>query len=92
MTPYEIGILLHYYARCDDAPEINAPIGPETVKEFVDKGLLQYIPERDQAAHNPVKLRLTERGYVYVKFGLCKVPLPVQEWRIPSCNGDGGIE
>lgn len=79
MTIFEMGILTHYYARVDDHPHLTCPppIWAETIKWFLDNGLLQY----EQGSQTRV-YGLTERGTTYVE-ALTRVPLPVLKWEVP---------
>jgi hypothetical protein len=83
MTPYEIGILLHYYARAyDPSPEefdMKAPAWRPTIDGFLNLELIKF----DQI-ETPRTYCLTERGRVYVEQGLMEVPLPVQSWHMPK--------
>lgn len=77
MTPFEIGIALHYHTRCCDAEEIKVPIGPATIKMFMDEGLLvRHFDADDTQQYHP-----TEKLHAYVE-ALEKIPLPVQKWVI----------
>jgi hypothetical protein len=77
MTPFEIGIALHYYSRTVDCDEALVPIGPSTMKWFVDNGLLtEHFGDRVQHYHPTEKLR------TYCD-ALQKIPLPVQVWVLP---------
>lgn len=87
MSPYEIRILLDYYTMPGDPEAIEAPIGPDTLKCFIADGLLWPNPEGSLQLY-----RLTEKGEFYVKAGICNVPLPVQEFRIPARDGDKHAE
>lgn len=84
MTPYEIGILLHYYASARDPIEckfdMRAPMWRPTIDAFIkDLGLMEL--ERSEM---PRTYRLTDKGRVYVEQGLMQVPLPIQSWRMPK--------
>lgn len=81
MTPYQLHILLHYYACTDDVredtPEMkrNAPIFPETMAWFQREGFL-VESERDD-----VLWEATDRTRCYVA-AIMDLPLPV--WTVPS--------
>lgn len=79
MTPYELGVLLHYYAHADDHPDLKRqpPIWEITITKFLAQALLVPHFSPDEPDY-----RITERGSVYVG-ALEKVPLPVQVWVIP---------
>ena len=84
MTPYEIGILLHYYASGKDPDEeqfdMRAPLWRPTIDAFIrDLELMEL-----EYGTLPRSYRLTERGRVYVEQGLMQVPLPVQSWHMPK--------
>lgn len=82
MTPYEIGVLIHYYSRACDHDDMhkNPPIWRPTIEQFLSDGLMEN-PADDCWRRT---YRLTERGKFYVEDGLCTVPLPVNQWRIPD--------
>lgn len=73
LTIYEIGILLHYYARCDDHEDLNRkpPIWSPTISEFMRLDLVEEGPEDLPGP----KYRITARGRLYVE-ALRMVPLP----------------
>jgi hypothetical protein len=77
MTPYEIDILLWYYARCEDHPDKvrNPPVWKPTIDGFLDANLLHIAVDPD------CLYALTERGGVYVQ-ALMRVPLPEPAWEV----------
>lgn len=79
MTVFELGILLHYYARVDDcdACNRNVPIWRETVEMFLREELLRRAPEPIRDAC----YEITDRGRAFVD-ALQTVPLPTQHWRV----------
>lgn len=83
MTPYEIGVLLHYYARVDDHPDIqrNPPIWRPTIDDFKAAKLLATRAAEDNR-HEAVYV-LTSRGRAYMDV-LQAVPLPSLMWVMPS--------
>jgi hypothetical protein len=83
MTPYELGILLHYYCRPVDHDDAlrNPPIWRPTIQRFLDAELLRVVPEANRDASWPRAYEMTERGRVYC-VALQNVPLPV--WRMPA--------
>lgn len=91
MTPLEISVLLHYYARPGDFREgdFSAPIITPTLEMFVKRGLLcHHLPGSTQ------KYGSTEATRVFVE-ALCAVPAPVKRWVMPDQQGprqvaDGG--
>ncbi len=85
MTPYELGILLWYYAHAEDHPDMfrQPPVWPETIDRFQADKLLEFIPEDNRPASFPMAYELTERGHVYIN-SLLDVPLPVQVWVTPE--------
>ncbi len=82
MTPFELDILLHYYAIREDHPVVDRqpPIWPETCDAFLNEGLIEIIPvvQRQYCTY-----RLTERGKAYIEHVLA-VPLPVVKWVLPD--------
>jgi hypothetical protein len=88
MTPLGINILLHYHSRVDDyggeSRNWSAPAVVEMIDYFLKHGLLEHkFYEKGTAV---VKYKITKMGHEYVEQGLCRVPLPVNEWRIPWEN------
>lgn len=77
MSPYQIDILLWYYTRPTDHPDLERkpPVYEPIMQGFVADGLLKPETER-------VRYSLTERGQVYVR-ALQDVPLPEAAWVIP---------
>lgn len=75
MSPFEIGILLHYYGCASDHPYMNnkPPIFDDTMREFVKDGLLEH-----GATENPQYVG-TKKLAAYVEY-LCSVQLPEQIW------------
>lgn len=92
MTPYEIDILLHYYTRTTDHPDYHnpPPIWESTIQMFWREGLLRHNTHAGMAR----VYELTERGIVYVREGLCCVPLPTWavrfDWK--RCPLDATVE
>lgn len=83
MTPYEIDILLFYYARCEDHPDIvrNPPGWRVTVKSLIEQDLLT----REERTEWNLAFRLTDRGTAYVD-ALQRVPLPRAAWLVPDVD------
>jgi hypothetical protein len=75
MSPFDIGVLLHYYAHVDDHPRMrdNPPVWRQTVEWMLADDLL--MASTDEA----VTYQITERGRAYVN-ALQAVPLPVSKW------------
>ena len=83
MTPYEIGILLHYYVSPvdpDDEKYARNELWSNTIEWMMDGVVLLDF---DKSENNRTYC-LTERGRVYVEQGLMQVPLPVQSWHMPK--------
>lgn len=84
MTPLEIDIALWYRCRPGDYGKghgdhnYGAPAVQAVLKEFVEAGLLALSPAGSEAVYYG-----TNALEVYVE-ALCAVPLPVQQWIIPS--------
>jgi len=83
MSPYEIGVLLHYYGSpedpCEDKFNMRSVLWRETIDAFIQNNLIET-----DISENTRTYKLTERGEVYVKDGLLMVPLPVQSWHMPK--------
>lgn len=82
MTPFELDILLHYYAHVDDHPVMfdRPPIWPETRDAFKAQGLLA---EKDPDSDRKALYHLTNRGRAYIE-AILAMPLPVQVWVMPN--------
>lgn len=81
MTPFEFGILLHYYCRAEDheALSLGQPILRETMgRLIVDLGLLAH-----DSPHEGCTYQLTEKGRAFIDFALA-TPMPVQRWALPE--------
>lgn len=87
MTPYALGIVLHYYARADEHSDAmrNPNSWQDNVDRLVDMGLIR--PRRDTTNYSGT-YETTERGEVYVKAVLA-LPLPVQAWVMPNAAATG---
>ena len=90
-SPFELDILLWYHTRCEDHEAMRrASSWPETIHKFIEMGLMRPTSEGERAAATvlgagvPPKFRMTDKGNVYVRDGLCTVPLPEQVWVIPQ--------
>ena len=85
MTPYEIGVLLHYYARCDDHEDVRRkpPIWHPTIEAFIASGLLRYLPASERDDWVGATYEIGARGRAYCE-ALQRVPLPVQAWILPE--------
>jgi hypothetical protein len=83
MTPYEVGILLHYYGHARDPVEgqfdMRAPIWRPTITWFINMGLIEH----DKSEGTMRSYRLTDKGRCYVEDGICNVRLPEPKWHIP---------
>ena len=73
MSPYKLNIMLHYYARTNDHPDIvrNPPIWRPTIESFMRDGLLEVGDKLEDAA----VYRITARGRAFCE-ALTLVPLP----------------
>jgi hypothetical protein len=80
MSPLKIEILLHYYCLSGDydIERLGAPAQSSAVAEFIELGLLRHS-ERPGQKYEGVSGAL--KPYVEA---LCAVPLPQQQWVIPS--------
>lgn len=76
MTPYELGIALHYHTSGVDYPWLGAPIAHQTKEWFVDNELLFHSPATGSTYYP------TEKLHAFCRM-LCAVPLPVQCWTDP---------
>ena len=78
MTPYEIRLLLWYYASPTEPPG-DEPIRADTKARFIHRGLLRSIPENEHGCC----VDGTEKLRAYAE-ALCMVPEPVQKWVMPD--------
>lgn len=78
MSPYELGVMLHYYAHIDDHESFvrNPPIWKETHDRFIADGLLEVTPKDEM---RDAVLRITPKGRAFVE-ALQRVPLPRSVW------------
>lgn len=81
MTPLEIEIALHYYARANDYRDgdLSAPAVRAAMDKFSAEGLIESTTDPDARA----AYRRTPRLECYVH-ALCKTPLPIQQWVMPE--------
>lgn len=78
MTPFEIGILLHYYSCADDHEHL---LGSSEARQQLEvSGLVR------QAVGSARKFDITDRGRAYVD-ALLHVKLPVAVWVMPDDPG-----
>lgn len=75
-TPYELGILLHYFVSPEEHP--RAPIFEATCLRLMQLGLMTRDLRRE-----PV-YGLTERGEAFITLGLLRTPIPEQVWQMPA--------
>ena len=82
MSPFEIGIILHYSYSSEDHPAMfdGVPIWPTTRDQLKEWGLLEETTMR--TGKHPC-YRLTERGKAYAQ-ALQRMPLPIARWEIPG--------
>ena len=69
-TPYELGIILHYYVSAEEHPP--SPIFTASVNRLIQLDLM--LPS----------FRLTERGKAFVELGLMQTLIPQQVWQMPG--------
>lgn len=83
MTPYEIGVLLHYYCRAEDHEDIDRqpPVWRPTILAFKAEGLLRDAVPDERNGGN-LTFTVTERGKAFCE-ALQRVPLPIQKWVMP---------
>lgn len=79
MTPYEIGIVLHYYAKAAPYPEgydVRTPLWKDTIEWMVQANVLETLDSN--------KLEIGACGEVFVQQGLMKVELPELHYCYPE--------
>lgn len=82
MTIYELEVLLWYWVRTEDHPDmgLNPPNWKGSIMNLEDRKLLEAY-EGDNTSY-----RVTERGEVYIK-AIQRLPLPEQRWVMPESKG-----
>jgi hypothetical protein len=80
MTPLQIEIMLHYYARTEDYRfgDFSAPTVKEAIEVFCRGDMLNFTNKADYPNAAYV---ITEKGRAYVDY-LRSVPLPVVKYVI----------
>lgn len=75
MTPYEIDVLLWYFTRASEHPDVLRcpPVWSETRDRFLTDGLLRKAEGHER--NHGASWTLTDRGVVYCE-ALQRVPLP----------------
>lgn len=73
MSPLQIQIMLHYYARPVDYSDCPKSF----VIELCEVGMLTQFPSGPEMAAVP-EFGISDKGKAYVDY-LCAVPLPVEE-------------
>lgn len=79
MTPFELDILLHYYARADQHRVVreNPPIWERTKVDMIKEELLK------PSSFAAETFEIGERGKAYIEH-ILSIPLPVKQWVIPK--------
>ena len=77
MTPYELGVILHYHWSPNDHPDIvrRPPVWFSTMDDFTRQGLL--LPTTGGATY----YKISARGRAFVA-ALQQVPLPTPTWQV----------
>lgn len=87
MTPFELGILLHYYTTpvAHEQEDSPAPIWEPTIQAFISEKIIEPTPiaPPPDIDYKPSAYRLTQRGKAYIKYVLA-VPLPMMKWVLPE--------
>ncbi len=80
MSPFELGILIHYYGCCDEAEEVRRqpPILAETMEWFLKEDLLKPATHKHGGSYE-----CTERGKWMVEY-ICALPIPRQIFIMPE--------
>lgn len=79
MTPYEIGVILHYYISPEDHPDTKRSPASSAHLEHALATLYSEDLLTQNGSQQGRSLLLTERGKAYAE-ALQQVPLPVQKW------------
>ena len=72
ITPNDLEILIHCYCRPEEHPRISAPAVQETIKRFMEDGIIK----RDQ---NNEYFITTGKGTAWLR-SILSVPYPTQVW------------
>lgn len=83
MTPYEIEVLLWYYTRTADHPDMTKqpPVWTPTMAKLIRLQLLQLTP---YGTGEKTVYAITDRGEAHVD-GLKKLPFPKLAW-VTDCS------
>lgn len=76
-TPYELGILLHYYCRAEEHE--HAPIFESTIDKLISAGLMRHGIRQDDL----LNWALTDCGKAFIELGLLQTQVPIQVWTMP---------
>jgi len=79
MTPLQIEMLLHYYTRPSDYPDLHHPAQQDAIAYFIDQGYLTKIQLHEETPLCVLEYNPTEKLYAYCE-ALCRVPEPRQGW------------
>jgi hypothetical protein len=71
-SPSDIEILIHCYCVPTPHPRLDAPAVQETIKMFLDQGIIEEWDER-HVYHT------TPKGSAWMN-AICNTPLPVSHW------------
>jgi hypothetical protein len=90
MTPLEIELLLHVYARAGEIENRDAPAVRDALTNFLRDDLIALKQVHEPGRH---PFEIMPRGEALVGH-LCDVPLPVSHWARPQrrCPGGGWCE
>jgi DNA-binding PadR family transcriptional regulator len=80
VTPYELEILIHYRCSVIEFARSRAPAFEPTMRGLESDGLVKRV---DGGLRG---YEMTDKGVFYVDEGLCRVPLPIHRWEIPSAT------
>jgi len=76
LTPYQLEVLLHYYACAGEFPRHAAPAFDGVIAEFIDDGILTTTEHVRKLTHGgPAHYKITDRGKAWLE-AMLRVPLP----------------
>jgi len=82
MTPLKIEILLHYYSKSGDYPNLDAPAVAMAIEELCTEGILYKRLEFNSEKER--KIGFTQDALAVYITELLSIPLPKQVWVIPE--------
>lgn len=83
MPPMKIGMMLHFYAVCEQFPNSNCQAYVTFVKQLLAEGMIERTTQAERDEYPGWGYRSTAKGRAYVA-ALRAVPQPVAVWTLPA--------